>query len=352
MSATPRATPAARPPSIEPPPTAAAPTITGAAPAVAAATAPADSTEPAASPSPARTSPPSSSASSPASLPGGFDRAPLPAGPTTGSLPAVPAPRGLARVFAMPDLHGPRIRVGVLWGVVLAGAFWAGLPWLGALYGLIAAIAALQAGREWRKVGSQPNRLVAALGAGGMPVAAIWGVGLTGAVAIAVVVLALVAALLRRRRRKPFLSSAGMTVRISVFVGLAAASPVLMYRTSIVGALLLIGFVTAFDVGNFMVGAEAATPLPGIFAGLIVVGVGAFAISVLVSVFELEPFADAQHPWIFGGVVGLCAPFGEVAASLTLPAASAEAPALRRLDSLMVAGPAFLVLFWSYLGVA
>ena len=59
-----------------------------------------------------------------------------------------------------------------------------------------------------------------------------------------------------------------------------------------------------------------------------------------------------SHVERFGGVVGLCAPFGEVAASLTLPAASAEAPALRRLDSLMVAGPAFLVLFWSYLGVA
>lgn len=326
MSATPRATPATRAPVAEPGPTAASPVVSSA--------------------DTGAVGRPSSAA------PGGFDRAPLPAGPTTGSLPAVPAPRGLARVFAMPDLHGPRIRVGVLWGLVLAGAFWAGLPWLGALYGLIAAIAALQAGREWRKVGSQPSRFVAALGAGCMPVAAIWGVGLTGAVAIAIPVLALIAALLRRKRRKPFLSSAGMTVRISVFVGLAAASPVLMYRTSIVGALLLIGFVTAFDVGNFMVGAEAATPLPGIFAGLIVVGVGAFAVSVLVSVFELEPFADEQHPWIFGGVVGLCAPFGEVAASLTLPAASAEAPALRRLDSLMVAGPAFLVLFWSYLGVA
>ena len=266
-------------------------------------------------------------------------------------LPPLPAPGGLARVFAMPDLNGPRIRLGIVWFALLCGALYGGLAWLGALYALVAGIASLQSAREWQKVGSQPSRLVAFLAAAGMPAAAVFGIGLVGAVALALPAAALLATLWRRRWRTPLLAAAGCTVRVALFAGIAAAAPVIMYRTSVIGAILLIGFICAFDMGNFMFGAEAATPIPGIVAGLAVIAVVAGAISVGVTVFELEPFARPEHAWIFGGVVGLLAPFGEVVASLALPAATAEAPALRRLDSLILSGPAFVVLFFRYLGV-
>ncbi|MCX7619507.1 MAG: hypothetical protein N2037_01535 [Acidimicrobiales bacterium] len=256
------------------------------------------------------------------------------------------------RVFGRDELKLARVIVGFAWFLIELGCFYGGLVWLGAVFALVAAVGALQTCREWRRVGSQPNRFVAALGAGGMPLAAGWGIALCGLVLLALPVAAVAAALLRRRRRTPLLAAAGATVRSSALIGLAAAAPVLVFRVSDVGALLLIVLISGYDLGRYLVGAGSSSPLAGPIAGIVVAGVLTFSVSVAVEIFEMKPFADAGHAWVFGGVVAFTAPLGELVGSMVLPHASAPAPALRRLDSLMLAGPAWLFLLWNYLGVS
>ncbi len=254
------------------------------------------------------------------------------------------------RVFGREELTLPKVVIGFCWFLIELGSLYGGLPWLGGVFGVVAAIGALQTCREWKRVGSQPNRLVAALGAGGMPVAAVWGVAVCGLVALVVPAAALVAAVLRRRHRTPLLAAAGATVRSSAVIGLAAAAPVLVFRISDIGALLLIGLISGYDMGRFLVGAGSSSLFVGPVAGIVVVGVLTFAVSVAVEIFEMKPFVDASHAWVFGGIIAVTAPLGELIGSVVLPHGSAPAPALRRLDSLMLAGPAWLFLLWNYLG--
>jgi hypothetical protein len=47
---------------------------------------------------------------------------------------------------------------------------------------------------------------------------------------------------------------------------------------------------------------------------------------------------------VFGGFAAFCCPLGQIAASAILPSADARAPALRRLDSLLLLGPAWALL--------
>jgi hypothetical protein len=254
-------------------------------------------------------------------------------------------------LFGSDELSIAKVIVGFCWFAIELGSLYAGLPLLGGVFGVVAAVGALQTCREWKRVGSQPNRLVAAVGAGGMPVAAIWGVAVCGLVALVLPVGALVAAVLRRRHRTPLLAAAGATVRSSAVIGLAAASPVLVFRISDVGALLLIVLISGYDMGRFLVGAGSASQIVGPIAGIVVVAVLTFAVSVAVEIFEMKPFVDYSHAWVFGGVIAFTAPLGELIGSVVLPHGSAPAPALRRLDSLMLAGPAWLFLLWNYLGV-
>jgi hypothetical protein len=48
---------------------------------------------------------------------------------------------------------------------------------------------------------------------------------------------------------------------------------------------------------------------------------------------------DFGQAWLFGGLVLLLAPLGQLAASALLPSAKAPATALRRMDSLLLAAP-------------
>jgi hypothetical protein len=48
--------------------------------------------------------------------------------------------------------------------------------------------------------------------------------------------------------------------------------------------------------------------------------------------------------FVFGGFAALLCPLGQIAASAVLPRAEVRAPALRRLDSLLLLGPAWPIL--------
>ena len=66
-------------------------------------------------------------------------------------------------------------------------------------------------------------------------------------------------------------------------------------------------------------------------------------------VFRLQPFDGRIDAWVFGGLVAVLAPLGPVVASAALPTAATWVPALRRLDSYIVAAPLWASAMWSYL---
>jgi hypothetical protein len=257
-------------------------------------------------------------------------------------------PKWVERLFTTHDIYGPRVRLGVLWFLVQAAAIYLGADALAVLFGSIAGVAALQACREWRKVYSQPSRTVAGIGAIGIGVGSLYGIGTSGVLVLAVVGLAGVAALFRRKHRwsRPLLDAASCTVRCGVFPGVAAARVVLTYRTSLAGVMILLGLVAAYEVGDFVIGAESPGVLIGPMGGMLAVA----AFTAPVAVFNISPFEEPLDAFVFGGAVAVFCPLSQVVASLILPVARAWSPALRRLDSLLLTGPVWLLLLWSYLG--
>lgn len=253
------------------------------------------------------------------------------------------------RVFAPHDIRGPKIRMGIVWFGLEIGALYLGRFALAILFALVAGVSGLQTARAWRRSGWQPSRLVSGLGALLLPISAALGIAAAGVVVLAMAAGSLVAPLFRtrRRRRTPLLGAAGTTLRCGLFAGLAGAMPVLVYRTSVVSAVVLVVLVSAYEMGDFINGSEAAGPFAGPIAGMICVGVVAFAIGVVVLLFQIDPFTSAAHAWVVGALVAVLCPLSQMAASLCVPTASAFAPALRRLDSYLLTGPVWLWLLWT-----
>ena len=61
-------------------------------------------------------------------------------------------------------------------------------------------------------------------------------------------------------------------------------------------------------------------------------------VTFIVSTLSISAF-DVGQAWVFGALVAVLAPLGQLFASALLPAAGAPASGLRRLDSLLLAAP-------------
>jgi hypothetical protein len=99
----------------------------------------------------------------------------------------------------------------------------------------------------------------------------------------------------------------------------------------------LVGAICAYDAGSFLMGnARSASGGPaGVLFGWVSVGV----VAVLVAAM-LNPFSGVR-PWVLFGSVALLAPAGVVLADRVV--GGLRLPALRRIDSLILAGPAWVV---------
>ncbi|MEQ1788774.1 MAG: hypothetical protein ABL966_17120, partial [Acidimicrobiales bacterium] len=140
------------------------------------------------------------------------------------------------------------------------------------------------------------------------------------------------------RSTHSMLSDAGWTVQCALFPGLAALSMVLLARLDQGSAIALLLLVSAYETGDYIVGSGARNPYEGPAAGLSAIVVITFIISTLP--ISALSFGEA---WFFGGVVAVLAPLGQLLASALLPAAASPASGLRRLDSLLLAGPAWCI---------
>ncbi|MDQ2650786.1 MAG: hypothetical protein M3Z03_14715, partial [Actinomycetota bacterium] len=163
----------------------------------------------------------------------------------------------------------------------------------------------------------------AVFGAGG------GGLGVLGAVA-----LAFFAASSDTTSRHPRISDIGYTLQSSLAPGLCALSVVLVTRYDQGSAIVLLLLVSAFETGDFLIGTSAKNPYEG-------PGAGAAAIIVVTFIVSSLPISALSfgEAWILGGSIVLLGPAGQFLASAVLPAATSDAPALRRLDSLLLAAP-------------
>ncbi|HEX5268816.1 MAG TPA: hypothetical protein VFW24_18770 [Acidimicrobiales bacterium] len=266
---------------------------------------------------------------------------PLPAPPAR---PARPALRALPRT-------APRGRLGVLWlvvtGVAMAGGPWALAAWLA----LGSAVAVLAVTRSWpgRTRPAPAGALVAALGA---PLAAAAGTPAFAAVVCAALALAVLPrrarigaalrAALRRRAAEPRERAAVVGIEL-VAAGLGAGALVLTERMSVTAAAALLALVCCYDASRYLVGTGAPAAWEGEVAGIAAVGSAALALAVL----QPSPLSGG-YPWLLGALVAFGGLAGRPMSNL-LAAPDPDAPspavpgALRRLDTLLVVAPAWLL---------
>ncbi len=239
----------------------------------------------------------------------------------------------------VPDTDKPHVRLGIAWLVVTIAAVAGGRATLGLWMAALGAVAAVQVTRVWLQRRERPVSYVAVAGAAALPLAAISGLQTV----TLVVLLILVATMLARASNvtKAPSRDVALTLMIILPIGLAAASPVLLRGIGVAAPLALFAFAAAFDMGNYLVGTGAASEWDGPIAGV------ASIVCVTLFVAVLVPSFPGGAPFLLGFVAAVLAPLGPMAASVVLGDRQANAPALRRLDSLLLLAPV-----WAWLAAA
>jgi hypothetical protein len=226
------------------------------------------------------------------------------------------------------DVEGPKVRLGIAWFTLTIGACVLSPLALAAVLAVAAALAADQVVRTHLPATGplieDLPRLVAVLGAAALPLAASQGGDtLAGATAVVVVLSLLVA------------GTRGAVPVLAVFaVGMACASPVLAHRFGTAAALVLLLLVAVYDASDFIVGTGSTTWWEGPVAGAIAVLVIATGVLVLA-----PPPLQEEGVIALGALTALLAPMGPPLASMLVGDGQTPARYVRRVDSLLLAGP-------------
>jgi hypothetical protein len=242
--------------------------------------------------------------------------------------------RRLAVVY---DIEPPHVRLGIAWFAVVLVAIALGVGALAVVYGLTAALAGYQTARCWRiRKPNRPDPIVAALAGLALPLGAAVSTGVLGIAVLAAVVLALLRAF--TETKAPFLATAGRTLQCGLWPGAAAAGVVSSYRFEEWAGVALVLAVSAYETGDYLIGSGARSKYEGPIAGM----VATVVVVLTVAVAGLPPF-EIGNGVQFAVLAAVLCPIGQIVGSLVLPAAAAPAPALRRLDSLLLLGPVWAV---------
>jgi hypothetical protein len=116
---------------------------------------------------------------------------------------------------------------------------------------------------------------------------------------------------------------------------IAAASVVVARQQGSTEGLTLVAAVLLFDLSNYVMGTGSHGGVLGAIVGATSVAI----LAVLVAAVLVPPYSG-QRPWVMLGLVAALAPVG---VRLAGRLGSAGLPALRRLDSLLLAGPVWVV---------
>lgn len=242
------------------------------------------------------------------------------------------------RLAYRPRPDGPHARLGVVWFVGAVAACAVGTVGVAALFAAVAAVASMQLARAWQARGRRMS--VAACGIAAAvtaPLAVLGplglGIGLAASVGVAVVGSAVTAA-------NPVLA-----IRSSFLPALAVGSVVLTARTDMGALVVLLVLVSAYEVGDYLMGSDADGVVEGPVAGMAAVMVLTFTEAVL----QLGPF-ETRAAWVFGALVAVLAPLGAIIASALAPSSAEAGTALRRLDAWLVVAPLWSWMLLSHLG--
>lgn len=242
-----------------------------------------------------------------------------------------PKPTGLKALRVVPQADGPHGRLGLAWAVATSILAVIGAVPLGLWMGLHAALAVVQVERSW----SSPAREALAAGAGAALFAVACGFGPVGA-AVGLALAAATAAVATAGQGQP----RTRTIVAAVVLGAAAGSLPLARTIGPVPGLFLLGLMCAFDTGNYVVGTGAKNAWEGPAAGIAAMG----PVTILGATLAVPPLHEVE-PWILGGLGAVAAPLGPYAGTALLGkkgrTKTARVPALRRLDTLIVLGPAW-----------
>lgn len=258
-----------------------------------------------------------------------------------------PQREAMRALHVVPDVDGPRIRLGMVWAVVTFAAVAGGAATAAAWFGAAALVAAGNACRIWRQEERRPIAPIVVFGATALPIAAAFGwvpvLGVTALIVLAAFGWQPVAGALSQPARAH--TSVGLTIGMAAAIGLAAASPVLVRGVGLTEAVVFVTLIGVYDASNYLVGSGAASPWEGPAAGAAFI----LAVTLAVAAVFVPPFRGLT-PWLFGFLTALLAPLGPYAASALLPKPTARAPGLRRLDVWIVAGPVWALFALLLLG--
>jgi hypothetical protein len=249
--------------------------------------------------------------------------------------------RRTSRFAVIHDTTGPKVRLGVVWFVVALGSMFFAPFALAVLTGAVAVVASLQVAGAWHQRRQRPQRVAAAGCAGLMPLAAVHSAGLVGVVVLVFVFGALGWFAVDRSGRTDVVADTATTIRCGLFPGIAASSIVLVLQIELAAAITLLVLVSAYETGDYLVGSGSANLVEGPAAGI----AGVVVLTGTAAVFEPAPFSVAGV-LLMGAMTAVIAPLGPLVGSAVLPAASVPAPGLRRLDTLLVVGPAWVAMLW------
>ncbi len=130
-----------------------------------------------------------------------------------------------------------------------------------------------------------------------------------------------------------------LLVRSAVPVGVAGGALVAVAVSEPQAFVVLFILLSAYEGADFLVGTGSSNAIEGPVAGVVSVGVAAFALRLI----PPEPLTQASLT-AFAVLTALCCVVGQLLAAAILPRGGAYAPGLRRLDSALVAAPLWLVL--------
>jgi hypothetical protein len=241
--------------------------------------------------------------------------------------------------FAVPyPTDGPKVTFGVVWfATILAAAFYSPIV-VALVASVIAALAGLQVGYAWFPRFGPARGWTAAAGF----VAGIGGFlgpfGIVAGCGVAAILL-LVYAILYPSPTRIAPELIDVLFRSSLPAGIAAGSLAALSEIELGAVVSLIVLVSAYEAGDFLVGSGSSNAFEGPISGLVALGSVLFILWIVAP----APFT-ARSVTLFGALAAVSCPLGQIFASALLPRGVAWAPALRRLDSYLVAAPLWLVL--------
>ena len=235
------------------------------------------------------------------------------------------------------DIDGPRVRLGLLWFVGSAAALVLGTVASALWFGVTFAAAGSHTLRTWRARGAPVDPRVALVAVAVAVAGAAVHPRLMG---VAVLLLAAGAVALSAREggegdgMGDAVARGSLVLQSALPVAVAGGCFVLLADLELWAAISLLLLVSAYETGDFLIGSGAVNAYEGPLAGSVAV----LVVTLVVAALGFPPFGVGEA-LAFGLLVAPGAFGGQMLASAMLPHARAFAPALRRVDSLLLTAP-------------